>query len=407
VTAVPAETLAGLNEQLLAVPDGFTVNPKLKRQLDRRRTAIGPEGGIDWAHAEALSVASLLVEGVPVRLTGQDTERGTFSQRHLLLHDVKTGDSLAPMQRLPGATASFELHNSPLSELATLGFEYGYSAEASEALVLWEAQFGDFINGGQVIVDQFLAAGLSKWGLTTRLTLLLPHGYEGQGPEHSSARLERFLQLAAEGNIRVANPTTPAQYFHLLRRQAKRTRQRPLIVMTPKSLLRLPAATSRLEELADGRWHPVLDDTWAAPRAGQIRRLVLCTGKIYYDLLAEAEKMKERRPAIVRIEQLYSFPWQEIRVVLARYQTLEEMIWAQEEPRNMGAWIYLRSKLAEVLPHQAELRYVGRPERASPAEGYPAAHAAEQARIVAEALGTADAPEAGSATTAAVGEAKG
>jgi 2-oxoglutarate decarboxylase len=412
VTAVPAETLASLNEQLLTVPEGFSVNPKLKRQLDRRRTAVGPEGGIDWAHAEALSLASLLVEGVPVRLTGQDTERGTFSQRHLVLHDVKTGDSWTPMQRLPGATAPLELHNSPLSELATVGFEYGYSAEASEALVLWEAQFGDFINGGQVIVDQFLAAGLSKWGLTTRLTLLLPHGYEGQGPEHSSARLERFLQLAAEGNIRVANPTTPAQYFHLLRRQAKRLRQRPLIVMTPKSLLRLPAATSRLEELAEGHWQPVLDDSWAAPRAGQIRRIVLCTGKIYYDLVTEAEKMKEQRPAIVRIEQLYSFPWQEIRVVLARYQALEEMIWAQEEPRNMGAWIYLRSKLAEVLPHQAELRYVGRPERASPAEGYPAAHAAEQGRIVAEALGVQDAalaagPDGVAATTSLAGEAKG
>ncbi len=395
VTAVPAETLTGLNEQLLTVPEGFTVNPKLKRQLDRRRTAVGPDGGIDWAHAEALSLASLLVEGVPVRLTGQDTERGTFSQRHLVLHDITTGDGWTPMQRLPGATAPLELHNSPLSELATIGFEYGYSAEAPEALVIWEAQFGDFINGGQVIVDQFLAAGLSKWGLTTRLTLLLPHGYEGQGPEHSSARLERFLQLAAEGNIRVANPTTPAQYFHLLRRQAKRARQRPLIVMTPKSLLRLPAAASRLEELADGLWQPVLDDVWAAARAGEIRRIVLCSGKIYYDLIAEAEKLTEHRPAIVRIEQLYSFPWQEIRVVLAHYPALEEMVWAQEEPRNMGAWIYLRSKLAEVMPHQAELRYVGRPERASPAEGYPAAHAAEQARIVAEALGASGEQKSG------------
>jgi 2-oxoglutarate decarboxylase len=407
VTAVAAETLTGLNDQLLTVPDGFTVNPKLKRQLDRRRAAVGADGGIDWAHAEALSLASLLVEGVPVRLTGQDTERGTFSQRHMVLHDVGTGDSWTPMQRLPGATAPLELHNSPLSELATIGFEYGYSAEASEALVVWEAQFGDFINGAQVIVDQFLAAGLSKWGLTTRLTLLLPHGYEGQGPEHSSARLERFLQLAAEGNIRVANPTSPAQYFHLLRRQAKRARQRPLIVMTPKSLLRLAAATSRLEELADGQWQPILDDLWAAGRAGQIRRIVFCTGKVYYDLLAEAEKMTEHRPAVVRIEQLYSFPWQEIRVVLARYPAVDEMIWAQEEPRNMGAWIYLRSKLAEVMPHRAELRYVGRPERASPAEGYPAAHAAEQSRIVAEALGTGETREAPQATTVVAGEAKG
>ncbi|HET7468224.1 MAG TPA: multifunctional oxoglutarate decarboxylase/oxoglutarate dehydrogenase thiamine pyrophosphate-binding subunit/dihydrolipoyllysine-residue succinyltransferase subunit, partial [Gemmatimonadales bacterium] len=216
-TGLAAEFLVALNDQLLTWPEGFTVHPKLAKQLERRRAAMGPEGGIDWAHAEALALASLLTEGVPVRLTGQDTERGTFSQRHLVLHDVRTGESLAPIQRLPGALAPFELHNSPLSELATLGFEYGYSAAASEALVLWEAQFGDFINGAQVIVDQFLSAGLSKWGLTTRLTLLLPHGYEGQGPEHSSARLERFLQLAAEGNIRVANPTTPAQYFHLLR----------------------------------------------------------------------------------------------------------------------------------------------------------------------------------------------
>ncbi|HEX5385636.1 MAG TPA: multifunctional oxoglutarate decarboxylase/oxoglutarate dehydrogenase thiamine pyrophosphate-binding subunit/dihydrolipoyllysine-residue succinyltransferase subunit [Gemmatimonadales bacterium] len=392
-TAVPAETLTALNEQLLTWPEGFTVNPKLKRQLDRRRAATGPEGRIDWAHAEALALASLLVEGVPVRLTGQDTERGTFSQRHLVLHDAETGQTYAPIQRLSGALAPIELHNSPLSELATLGFEYGYSASAHEALVLWEAQFGDFINGGQVIVDQFLVAGLSKWGLTTRLTLLLPHGYEGQGPEHSSARLERFLQLAAEGNIRVANPSTPAQYFHLLRRQARRTRQRPLIVMTPKSLLRLPAAASRLSDLAEGAWHPVLDDPWAAPRADRIRRLVLCTGKIYYDLLAEAEQLDEAdRPAIVRVEQLYSFPWSEMRVVLARYANVDEMVWVQEEPRNMGAWAYLKSKLAELMPARAELGYVGRPERASPAEGYPAAHAAEQSRIVSEGVRGAGRP---------------
>jgi 2-oxoglutarate dehydrogenase E1 component len=282
--------------------------------------------------------------------------------------------------------APFELHNSPLSELATLGFEYGYSAAASEVLVLWEAQFGDFINGAQVIVDQFLSAGLSKWGLTTRLTLLLPHGYEGQGPEHSSARLERFLQIAAEGNIRVANPTTPAQYFHLLRRQARRTRQRPLVVVTPKSLLRLPQAGSRLEELAQGRWQPVLDDPWAADHADQITRVLLCTGKVYYELLAEAEKLTQRRPAIVRLEQLYSFPWSEAREVLARYPRMEELIWVQEEPRNMGAWGYLASKLGELAPAGVEVGYVGRPERASPAEGYPAAHAAEQNRIIREAL---------------------
>ncbi|HTK42841.1 MAG TPA: multifunctional oxoglutarate decarboxylase/oxoglutarate dehydrogenase thiamine pyrophosphate-binding subunit/dihydrolipoyllysine-residue succinyltransferase subunit [Gemmatimonadales bacterium] len=387
-TAVAPETLTALNEQLLTWPPNFAVNPKLKKQLERRRSAVGPEGGIEWAHAEALALASLVVEGVPVRLTGQDTERGTFSQRHLVLHDIKTGQRYAPIQRLPGALAPLELHNSPLSELASLGFEYGYSAEAAEALVLWEAQFGDFINGGQVIVDQFLSAGLSKWGLTTRLTLLLPHGYEGQGPEHSSARLERFLQLCAEGNIRVANPTTPAQYFHLLRRQARRSRQRPLIVMTPKSLLRHPQATSRLEDLAEGTWRPVFDDPWASDgNAAAVTRLVLCSGKLYYELLAEAEKMTAERPALIRLEQLYSFPWQECRQVLARYPKAQQLIWAQEEPRNMGAWTYLEPKLRELLPAGAELRYVGRPERASPAEGYPAAHVAEQSRIVGDALG--------------------
>ncbi len=387
-TALAPEYLVALNEQLLSWPEGFTVHPKLRKQLERRRAALGPEGGIDWAHAEALSLASLLTEGIPVRLTGQDTERGTFSQRHLALHDALTGEVVTPMQRLPGALAPMELHNSPLSELATLGFEYGYSAAAPESLVLWEAQFGDFINGAQVIVDQFLSSGLSKWGLTTRLTLLLPHGYEGQGPEHSSARLERFLQLAAEGNIRVANPTTAGQYFHLLRRQARRTRQRPLIVMTPKSLLRLPQASSRLEDLAAGRWLPIIDDPWAADRGEQVERVVLCSGKIYYELLAAADKAGDTRPAIVRLEQLYSFPWQETRVVLARYPRLKELVWVQEEPRNMGAWWYLESKLDELAPAGSTVSYVGRPERASPAEGYPAAHTAEQSRIIRTAIGT-------------------
>jgi 2-oxoglutarate decarboxylase len=412
-TALSPEFLRSLNEQLLTWPEDFTVHPKLRKQLERRRTALN-EGGIDWAHAETLALASLLTEGVPLRLTGQDTERGTFSQRHLVLHDASTGRMWAPIQKLPGALAPMELHNSPLSELATLGFEYGYSAAAPEVLVLWEAQFGDFINGAQVIVDQFLAAGLSKWGLTTRLTLLLPHGYEGQGPEHSSARLERCLQLAAEGNIRVANPTTPAQYFHLLRRQARRTRQRPLVIMTPKSLLRLPQANSRLEDLAGGAWRPVLDDPTTTDGAKGTTRLVLCSGKIYYDLIAEAEKMgNDRRPAIVRLEQLYSFPWTEMRAVLARYHELDELVWVQEEPRNMGAWTYVEPKLRELAGEittagAVEVAYIGRPERASPAEGYPAAHAAEQGRIIREALqiegrrGQEALP-----TAAAAGEAKG
>ena len=386
-TAVQAELLRALNDQLLSWPDDFKVNPKLHKQLERRRTALGPEGGIDWAHAEALAMAALLVEGVPVRFTGQDTERGTFSQRHLVLHHAERSESYSPIQHLPGALATMELHNSPLSELATVGFEYGYSAAAPETLVLWEAQFGDFVNGAQVIVDQFIVSGLSKWGLTTRLTLLLPHGYEGQGPEHSSARLERFLQLAAEGNIRVTNPTTPAQYFHLLRRQARRSRQRPLIVMTPKSLLRLPQATSRIEDLIGGSFQAVLDDPTATDRREKVERLLLCSGKVYYDLVAGGAGTDRSRAALVRLEQLYTFPGPELAAVLANYPGVRDVTWVQEEPKNMGAWSYLEQRLRHALKPGMSLRYVGRPERASPAEGYPAAHSAEQKRIVEEALG--------------------
>ncbi len=385
-TAVQVELLRALNDQLLTLPEGFTPNPKLFKQLERRRSVMGPEGGMDWAHGEALALASLLVEGIPIRFTGQDSERGTFSQRHLVLHDANSGAEYAPIKSLPGALASLELHNSPLSELATLGFEYGYSAAAPETLVLWEAQFGDFVNGAQVIIDQFMVSGLSKWGLSTRLTLLLPHGYEGQGPEHSSAKLERFLQLCAEKNIRVANPTTPAQYFHLLRRQAKRTRQRPLVIMTPKSLLRLPLATSRLEELTSGRFQAVIDDSMAQNHREQVRRVVLCSGKVYYDLLTGAAGADRSRLALVRLEQLYTFPEEELKAMLSNYPSLAELVWVQEEPRNMGGWNFLESRLRAILPQNVNLKYVGRPERASPAEGYPAAHTAEQKRIVEEAL---------------------
>ena len=273
-TAVSAERLLILNDELLRIPQGFTVHPKLVKQLERRREAVGADGGIDWAHAESLAFASLLTEGTPIRLTGQDVERGTFSQRHMVLHDAKTGQTICPIQSLPGALAPFELHNSPLSEVACLGFEYGYSAEAPETLVLWEAQFGDFVNAAQVIVDQFIASGLAKWGQTSRLVLLLPHGYEGSGPEHSSGRLERFLTLASEGNMRVANVTTPAQYFHLIRRQARVAKQRPLILMTPKSLLRLPQATNRIEHLSETRFFPVLGRAARAGREGPPARAV-------------------------------------------------------------------------------------------------------------------------------------
>ncbi|HKC46983.1 MAG TPA: multifunctional oxoglutarate decarboxylase/oxoglutarate dehydrogenase thiamine pyrophosphate-binding subunit/dihydrolipoyllysine-residue succinyltransferase subunit [Gemmatimonadales bacterium] len=386
-TAVRAELLATLNEQLLAVPESFTPNPKLKKQLDRRRETLGASGGIEWAQAEALAFASLLAEGVPIRLTGQDSERGTFSQRHLVLHDATNGRRYAPIQHLPGSRAPFELHNSPLSELACMGFEYGYAVAAPEALVLWEAQYGDFANGGEVILDQFIFSGLAKWGQTSRLTLLLPHGYEGQGPEHSSARPERFLALGAEGNIRVANCTTPAQYFHLLRRQARHGEIRPLILMTPKSLLRLPAATSRLDDLTHGRFQPVLDDAAAAERRDAITRLVLCSGKVYYDLIAAPARTAATHVAIGRVELLYPFPVAELTDLVSRYPKLTEIVWVQEEPRNMGPRKFMLPELRDLTPEAVAIMDVSRPERASPAEGYPAAHQAEQARIVRDALG--------------------
>jgi 2-oxoglutarate dehydrogenase E1 component len=382
-TRVTEERLRALNEELLAAPDDFAVNPKLARQLERRRATLD-EGGIDWGQAEALALGSLLTEGIPVRLTGQDTERGTFSHRHLVLHDTETGERHAPIQWLDGASASFEVHNSPLSELAALGFEYGYSVAAGEALVLWEAQFGDFINGAQVIVDQFMVSGLSKWKQTSRLTLLLPHGYEGNGPEHSSGRLERFLSLAAQENIRVANCTTSAQYFHLLRRQALDPKGRPLIVMTPKGLLRLKEASSTLAEITEGGFQPVVDDA-GRPEKEAVRRLVLCSGKLFYDLVGN--ELREQTPAIAvaRIEQLYPFPLEAGRRLLGSYPSLKEVVWAQEEPQNMGAWRTLRHRLEEVAG-SVPVRYVGRPWRASPSEGYPTAHLLEQDRIVREAL---------------------
>src|SRR5881409_621925 len=384
-TSVAGQVLTSLNEQLLAVPAGFSVNPKLLRQLERRRGAL-TEGGIEWAHAEALAFASLVVEGTPTRLTGQDTERGTFSQRHLVLHDTVNGQRYAPIQNLPGARAPFELHNSPLSEFACLGFEYGYAAAAPETLVLWEAQYGDFTNGGEVIIDQFIIAGLAKWGQTSRLTLLLPHGYEGQGPEHSSARIERFLALGADGNIRIANCTTPAQYFHLLRRQARHAELRPLVLFTPKSLLRLPQASSRLEDLTTGRFSPVLDDATAADRRDAVRRLILCSGKVYYDLTLAPARVQATHVAIGRVELLYPFPSEELATLIRGYPNLREIVWVQEEPRNMGPQKFMLPQLRELVGPEVTVRDIGRPERSSPAEGYPAAHQAEQARIVAAAF---------------------
>jgi 2-oxoglutarate dehydrogenase E1 component len=383
-TGVETDVLGELNRIALQVPDDFEVHPKLRRQLDRRGVEFGSDFRLDWAHAEALAIGSIVHQGIPVRLTGQDSERGTFSQRHLVLHDHKTGQRVVPLR--DAGPARLEVRNSPLTEVATVGFEYGYSVGAERDLVIWEAQFGDFVNVAQVIIDQFVAAGRSKWGQNSRLTLLLPHGYEGQGPEHSSARLERFLQLCAEDNLRVAYPTTPAQYFHLLRRQALAEAERPLVVMAPKSLLRHPGATSPVSELESGRFLSVLDDDEAASRALQITRLVLCSGKLHYDLIGYEERGEAGNTALARLEELYPFPAGALGALIAGYPDLREVIWAQEEPRNMGSLGFIGPRLRAVVPRRIPMHYVARPERASPAEGQARAHAAEQERLIREAL---------------------
>jgi 2-oxoglutarate dehydrogenase E1 component len=387
-TAVSAKLLREMNEELLRRPEGFTVNSRLERILDRRRTALDQENAIDWGHAETLAFASILADGTPIRLSGQDSERGTFVQRHLVLHDANTGAPHTALQTLPQARASFAVYNSPLSEAAVLGFEYGYSSHVPEALVLWEAQFGDFSNGAQVIIDQFIVSGRVKWGQLPALVLLLPHGYEGQGPEHSSGRLERYLQLAADENIRVANCTTAAQYFHLLRRQAAllTSDPRPLIIMAPKSLLRHPRAASSLADLAEGHFERVIDDADARQRAGDVTRLVLCTGKVYVDVTSSPDHKEAHDVAVVRVEELYSFPADELRQVIGGYPALREIVWLQEEPRNMGAWGYMEPRLRPLLPKDVTLEYVGRADSATPAEGSLTEHTAEQARIVKEAL---------------------
>jgi len=381
-TAVRAERLVALNEQLLTWPSTFKLHPTIQRTLPRRRDAING-GAIDWGHAEALAFASLLAEGVGIRISGQDAERGTFSHRQAVLHDVNTGETYTPLANLPQATGAFEIYNSPLSETAVLGFEYGFSVAAPDELVLWEAQYGDFANVAQPIFDQFISAARAKWRQESGLVLLLPHGYEGQGPEHSSARLERFLQLSAEDNMVVANPSTPGQYFHVLRRQAARRPQRPLVLMQPKSLLRLPAATSTLEELTSQAFKPVIDDPVASQNRDAVQRLVFCTGKIYYELIAAGEH--PANVSLIRVEELAPWP-REIGDLVDQYPNVDEVVWAQEEPKNMGGWTYVQPRLRASIGTLTTLRYIGRPERASPAEGYKSSHDAEQARIIRDVL---------------------
>lgn len=397
-TAVPIDQLRRHHDAIHALPDGFTLSPKLARQWERRAAILDtPDGKLDWAHAETLAYAAIIADGIPVRLTGQDAERGTFSQRHLVLHDPRSNDTHAPLQHLPDAKASFSVYNSPLSENAALGFEYGYSVHKPGCLVLWEGQFGDFSNGAQIIIDQFIVAARSKWGQEPALVLLLPHGYEGQGPEHSSARLERYLQLAALDNIRVANVTSAAQYFHLLRRQAALLSldPRPLIVMTPKSLLRNPMASSPIEDLASGTFMPVVDDPFAAGRESEITRLVLCSGKVAIDLEASSLRAESPGVAIARIEQLAPFQNSAIKAVIARYPNVTDLVWLQEEPRNMGAWNYMDGRLRDLVRDRGlEPRYIGRIERSSPAEGSLDLHLDEQRRIVEEAFANAPAAKA-------------
>jgi 2-oxoglutarate dehydrogenase E1 component len=379
-TAVEAERLSNLNEALLEVPDGFTPNSKLGRLFQKNR---GDLDTIDWAHAEALAFASLLEDGTPIRLTGQDTERGTFSQRHAVLYDAETDERYVPLQSLPQAGASFSIYNSPLSEIAVLGFEYGFSVNSGDALVLWEAQYGDFANVGQPMIDQFIVSGQAKWGQTSGLVLLLPHGYEGQGPEHSSARLERYLQLAGHENVRIANLTTAAQYFHLLRAQAAlKDNKRPLIIMTPKSLLRHPMAASSLEDLSEGTFQPVFDDEEARERAESVERLILCSGKIYTELEGSEDRDEAVDTAIARVELLYPFPEDRVREVLDGYPNLREVLWVQEEPQNMGAWAFVEPRLRGITGGEVPLLYVGKPPRPSPAQGSAKFHKQEHAYIV-------------------------
>ncbi|HEV3274793.1 MAG TPA: multifunctional oxoglutarate decarboxylase/oxoglutarate dehydrogenase thiamine pyrophosphate-binding subunit/dihydrolipoyllysine-residue succinyltransferase subunit [Candidatus Dormibacteraeota bacterium] len=386
-TAVSGRQLAALNDQLLTFPKHFTPNAKLLRQMERRKAAM-LEGGVDWGTAEALAFASLITQAHPIRLTGQDTVRGTFSHRHLAFHDERTGEVFIPMQHLTDAQATFEVLNSPLSEVGCLGFEYGYSAADPETLVIWEAQYGDFFNNAEMIVDQFVSSARAKWGQHSRLTMLLPHGYEGSGPEHSSARIERFLQLCANDNMRLANCTTPAQYFHLLRSQGLLNDPRPLIIFTPKSLLRLKESTSRLADLSTGRFQPVIDDPTSAEHRDEVRSLLLCSGRIYYELSLAPQRVEATDVAIARVEQLYPLPIDAILELVALYPKLERLYWVQEEPQNMGAWGSLERALGLARPPHVHWDYIGRPRRASPSEGYAGSHQLEQERIVTEAFAT-------------------
>jgi len=373
-------------ESITTFPSEFHVHPKLAGSLRKRREVLNG-APMDWATAETLAFGSLVMEGTPVRLSGQDSGRGTFSQRHLVLYDSENGERYIPLRHLAPNQARFDVFDSSLSEYAVMGFEFGYSVADPLTLVLWEAQFGDFANGAQILIDQFISSAESKWGQPSGLVLLLPHGYEGQGPEHSSARIERFLQLCAENNMQVVNATTPAQYFHLLRRQMhggadRRGVRKPLIVFTPKRMLRHPRAVSKLDELMSGTFHEILDDHVAADPS-RVSRILMCSGQVYYDLAAAREERKIENAAILRLEQMYPFPASGTHVILARYPAAAEVVWVQEEPRNMGAWRFVEEEMQPILePSRRTIKYVGRAESASTSAGSLRRHQQEQADLV-------------------------
>ena len=385
-TTVPLEALEALAGRLQKLPIGFEPHPRVAKIIeDRRRMAAGAMP-VDWGFAETLAHASLLNDGYPIRISGQDSERGTFFHRHAVLHDQHSGAVHVPLQNICNAQSRFLVIDSMLSEEAVLAFEYGYATTDPESLCVWEAQYGDFANVAQVVIDQFIASGEAKWGRLCGLTLLLPHGYEGQGPEHSSARLERFLQLCVDHNIQVCNPTTPAQFFHLLRRQMVRRVRRPLVVMSPKSLLRHKQAVSSMDELASGSFHPVIGEPADVDTAG-MTRLVMCSGRVYYDLLEQKQAARLDQVALLRIEQLYPFPWRLLRAELSRYTGAREFIWCQEEPQNQGAWYATRHKLEELIGEDNKLVYTGRDALAAPAVGYASLHVQQQTELVNKALG--------------------
>lgn len=390
-TGIEKDKLISFNEQLLEWPETFKPNQKLEKILQRRAKAFDGDGSIDWGLAEVLSFASIIHDGTPIRLSGQDTERGTFAHRHLVLHDRETNETYTPLQSFEDANASFAVYNSPLSEQACVGFEYGYNVFSKETLVLWEAQFGDFVNGAQVIFDQWVSAARAKWGQKSGLVILLPHGYEGAGPEHSSGRVERFLSSAAENNWTIANCTSAAQYFHILRRQAKilqKNTVRPLIIMTPKSLLRNQAIASETSVFTEGEFQSIMEEPNLGKNREAVKRIILCSGKLAVELQDYVKKNDEDWSwvHIIRVEELYPFPRRAIRELLKEFPNLEEVKWVQEEPKNMGAWTFMEPRILEILPQDVPLSYIGRTHRSSPAEGVSNAHKLEQKRIISESL---------------------